>query len=116
MWAWESVGLALSRQSRTLYVQVAQLPRSVALTAHTLRCCDSRLADGGNGDDDGTALCIVASFMNHASEGEATTSRFFLGPLLFVVARRCLRRGAELTTSYFLDKHAEQQRHMWDIP
>jgi len=60
---------------------------------------------------EGTALWIVASFMNHSSH-ESIAKEFF-GKLMFVYAARDLKAGEELTTSYSSDK--DSLKRTWGI-
>ena len=60
---------------------------------------------------DGTALWVVASFMNHSSHN--SVMKEFYGKLMFVYAADDLKAGDELTTVYCDDKKA--LKRTWGI-
>ena len=64
--------------------------------------------------DSDSALFIVGSFMNHTTRLELRSARDFFGKMLFVRARRPMRRGEEVLTDYGegWDKFGEQGMEM----
>lgn len=58
----------------------------------------------------GTMLFLIASLMNHEKHEDASTTRMFFGETMFVQARRALRKGAEITTTY------KKDATHWGIP